>query len=50
MPTASAELLITLGHPDGDARQFSAAIATPIAAAMVLPAPLFPRYKEPAEA
>jgi methionyl-tRNA synthetase len=51
MPTASAAILETLGQLDGDARQF-AAIPTPISAGTVLPAPapIFPKYEEPAEA
>ncbi|MBO1267007.1 methionine--tRNA ligase [Arthrobacter cavernae] len=51
MPAASAKLLDVLGQPEGDARQF-AAIATPIVAGTELPAPapVFPRYEEPAEA
>jgi methionyl-tRNA synthetase len=51
MPTAAASLLETLGQPDGDARQFSA-LATPLAPGTVLPAPapVFPKYEEPAEA
>ena len=51
MPGASAALLGTLGQPEGDARQF-AAIPTPIVAGTELPAPapVFPKYEEPAEA
>lgn len=51
MPTASAALLDTLGQPEGAARQF-AAISTPLAAGTLLPAPapVFPKYEEPAEA
>ncbi|XAS66009.1 methionine--tRNA ligase [Micrococcaceae bacterium Sec5.7] len=51
MPTASAALLETLGQPEGEARQF-AAIPTPVVAGTVLPAPapVFPKYEEPADA
>jgi methionyl-tRNA synthetase len=51
MPTATAALLDTLGQPDGGSRQFSA-LTTPIAAGTPLPAPapVFPKYEEPAEA
>jgi methionyl-tRNA synthetase len=51
MPTATAALLETLGQPEGEARQFSA-IGTPLAAGTELPAPapVFPKYEEPAEA
>jgi methionyl-tRNA synthetase len=51
MPTSSAKLLDVLGQPEGEARLFSA-IATPLAAGTELPAPapVFPRYEEPAEA
>jgi methionyl-tRNA synthetase len=51
MPTAAAAILDTLGQPEGEARQF-AAIAEPIAAGTPLPAPapVFPKYEEPAEA
>jgi methionyl-tRNA synthetase len=51
MPSSSAKLLEVLGQPEGEARQF-AAIATPIVAGTVLPAPapVFPRYEEPIEA
>ena len=51
MPTATAAILHTLGQPEGEARQF-AAIGTPIAAGTELPAPapVFPKYEEPAEA
>ncbi len=51
MPTSAAKLLEVLGQPDGEARQF-AAIATPIVPGTELPAPapVFPRYEEPAEA
>jgi methionyl-tRNA synthetase len=51
MPTATAALLDTLGQPEGEARQF-AAISTPIVAGTALPAPapVFPKYEEPAEA
>jgi methionyl-tRNA synthetase len=50
MPAAAAQLLETLGQPDGDSRRF-AAIATPIVPGTVLPAPapVFPKYEEPAE-
>jgi methionyl-tRNA synthetase len=51
MPTATAAILETLGQPEGEARQF-AAIAEPIAAGPVLPAPapVFPKYEESADA
>ena len=51
MPTATAAILDTLGQPEGEARQF-AALGTPIAAGTQLPAPapVFPKYEEPAEA
>jgi methionyl-tRNA synthetase len=51
MPTATAALLDTLGQPEGEARQF-AALTTPIVAGTALPspAPVFPKYEEPAEA
>lgn len=51
MPSSSAKLLEVLGQPEGEARQFSA-IATPIVPGTELPAPapIFPRYEEPAEA
>ena len=51
MPTATASLLDTLGQPDGGSRQF-AALTTPIVAGTPLPAPapVFPKYEEPAEA
>lgn len=51
MPAATASLLETLGQPDGASRQFSA-LTTPIVAGTELPAPapVFPRYEEPAEA
>ncbi|GAA3312490.1 methionine--tRNA ligase [Arthrobacter ramosus] len=51
MPTSAAKLLEVLGQPEGEARQF-AAIATPIVPGTELPAPapVFPRYEEPAEA
>ncbi|WP_442545515.1 methionine--tRNA ligase [Arthrobacter sp. KN11-1C] len=50
MPTSAAKLLEVLGQPDGEARQF-AAVATPIVPGTELPAPapVFPRYEEPAE-
>ncbi|MBT2552980.1 methionine--tRNA ligase [Arthrobacter sp. ISL-5] len=50
MPTATSALLATLGQPEGDARQFGA-IPTPIAAGTELPAPapVFPKYEEPAD-
>ncbi|MEW1819402.1 methionine--tRNA ligase [Arthrobacter sp. NPDC080031] len=50
MPTSAAKLLEVLGQPEGEARQF-AAIATPIVPGTELPAPapVFPRYEEPAE-
>lgn len=51
MPRSSAKLLEVLGQPEGEARQF-AAIGTPIVAGTELPAPapVFPRYEEPADA
>jgi methionyl-tRNA synthetase len=51
MPTAAATLLDTLGQAEGGARQF-AALGTPIAAGTALPAPapVFPKYEEPAGA
>jgi methionyl-tRNA synthetase len=51
MPTATAALLETLGQPDGASRQFSA-LGTPIVAGTELPAPapVFPKYEEPADA
>ena len=51
MPAAAAAILETLGQPDGEARQF-AALGRPIAAGTVLPAPapVFPKYEEPADA
>ncbi|MFJ4229718.1 methionine--tRNA ligase, partial [Paenarthrobacter nicotinovorans] len=51
MPSSSAKLLEVLGQPEGEARQFSA-IATSLVAGTELPAPapVFPRYEEPAEA
>jgi methionyl-tRNA synthetase len=51
MPTATAAILDTLGQPEGDARDF-AALDTPIEAGTPLPAPapVFPKYEEPAEA
>ena len=50
MPTSAAQLLEALGQPEGLARQF-AAIAAPIVPGTELPAPapVFPRYEEPAE-
>ena len=51
MPTATAAILHTLGQPEGPARQFTA-VGTPIVAGTELPAPapVFPKYEEPAEA
>ena len=51
MPTATAAILDSLGQPEGEARDF-AALDTPIVAGTVLPAPapVFPKYEEPAEA
>jgi len=51
MPTATSALLGYLGQPEGEAREFSA-IATPIVAGTDLPAPapVFPKYEEPADA
>lgn len=50
MPASAAKLLEALGQPEGEAHQF-AAIATPIVPGTELPAPapVFPRYEEPAE-
>jgi methionyl-tRNA synthetase len=50
MPTASSALLGTLGQPDGDARLFTA-IPAPLVPGTELPAPapIFPKYEEPAE-
>ena len=50
MPDSAAKLLTVLGQDDGDARQFSA-IATPLVPGTPLPAPapIFPKYEEPAE-
>jgi methionyl-tRNA synthetase len=50
MPAATAAILDTLGQPEGEARRF-AALSEPIAAGTVLPAPapVFPKYEEPAE-
>jgi methionyl-tRNA synthetase len=51
MPTATAALLGYLGQPEGSAWEFSA-ISTPIVAGTDLPAPapVFPKYEEPADA
>ena len=51
MPGSAAKLLDVLGQPEGEARQF-AALATPIAPGTQLPAPapIFPKYEEPAGA
>ena len=51
MPAATAAILDTLGQPEGHAREF-AALDTPIVAGTALPAPapVFPKYEEPAEA
>jgi methionyl-tRNA synthetase len=50
MPDATAKLLDALGQADGDARLF-AAIAAPIVPGTPLPAPapVFPKFEEPAE-
>ena len=50
MPDSAAKLLTVLGQDDGDARQFRA-IATPLVPGTPLPAPapIFPKYEEPAE-
>ncbi|NUS36653.1 MAG: methionine--tRNA ligase, partial [Pseudarthrobacter sp.] len=50
MPNATAKLLDALGQPEGDARQF-AALGTPIrpGTALPAPAPVFPKFEEPAE-
>ncbi|MCU1522495.1 MAG: methionine--tRNA ligase, partial [Arthrobacter sp.] len=51
MPTASGAILDSLGQPEGEARAF-AALETPIASGTDLPAPapVFPKFEEPAEA
>jgi methionyl-tRNA synthetase len=51
MPASAARLLDVLGQAEGEAREF-AALATPIApgTALPAPAPVFPRYEEPAGA
>ncbi|MCX6498143.1 MAG: methionine--tRNA ligase [Arthrobacter sp.] len=51
MPTAAGAILDSLGQPEGEARDF-AALGTPIEAGTALPAPapVFPKYEEPAEA
>ena len=51
MPAATAAILDTLGQPEGKAREF-AALGTPIVSGTALPAPapVFPKYEEPAEA
>jgi methionyl-tRNA synthetase len=51
MPGSAAKLLDVLGQPEGEARQFTA-LGTPIAPGTQLPAPapVFPRYEEPAGA
>jgi methionyl-tRNA synthetase len=51
MPAATAAILDTLGQPEGEAREF-AAVGTPIVAGTALPAPapVFPKYEEPADA
>jgi methionyl-tRNA synthetase len=50
MPAAAGAILETLGQPEGEARNF-AALALPIEAGTALPAPapVFPKYEEPAE-
>ncbi|MCQ1999091.1 methionine--tRNA ligase [Arthrobacter zhaoxinii] len=50
MPQSAGKLLTVLGQPDGDARLFSA-IGTPLVPGTELPAPapIFPKYEEPAE-
>ena len=50
MPGSAAKLLTVLGQDDGAARQFSA-IGTPLVpgTALPAPAPIFPKYEEPAE-
>ncbi|MFB0833159.1 methionine--tRNA ligase [Arthrobacter halodurans] len=50
MPTSAGALLDALGQHDGAARTF-AAFGTPIApgTALPAPAPIFPKYEEPAE-
>lgn len=50
MPDSAAKLLTVLGQSDDDARRFSA-IGTPLVPGTPLPAPapIFPRYEEPAE-
>ncbi|HET8879903.1 MAG TPA: methionine--tRNA ligase [Arthrobacter sp.] len=51
MPTAAGAILDSLGQAEGEARSF-AALAEPIASGTDLPAPapVFPKYEEPAEA
>ncbi|WP_077487639.1 methionine--tRNA ligase [Sinomonas mesophila] len=51
MPGSAAKLLEALGQPEGEARLF-AALAAPIAPGTQLPAPapVFPKYEEPAGA
>ena len=50
MPGSAGKLLDVLGQPDGDARTF-AALGTPLVPGTELPAPapIFPKYEEPAE-
>ena len=50
MPASAAKLLTVLGQDEGAARQFSA-IGTPLApgTALPAPAPIFPKYEEPAQ-
>ncbi|MFF2822818.1 methionine--tRNA ligase [Arthrobacter koreensis] len=50
MPVSAGKLLDVLGQPDGDARAF-AALGTPLVPGTELPAPapIFPKYEEPAE-
>ena len=50
MPASAGKLLDVLGQPDGDARTF-AALGTPLVPGTDLPAPapIFPKYEEPAE-
>lgn len=51
MPGSAGQLLDILGQGDGEARQF-AALASPIVPGTLLPAPapIFPKYEEPAQA
>ncbi|MCC3280784.1 methionine--tRNA ligase [Arthrobacter caoxuetaonis] len=50
MPGSAGKLLDVLGQPEGDSRMF-AALGTPLVAGTPLPAPapIFPKFEEPAE-